>query len=431
MIRSPCPRRVSVISSLEKRPEAVMRLSLITALVLAVTVPVAHAKTPARPRFADVVHEHFEAWDLDHNGKLDAKEIDALIRKHSIQGDAAAALAVLKLRERRTPKSNRPNFTLTSKDVDDLDSLEDDHSAIDPSQAAKPFRAETQFRRYRKSLETLVPRLYAGDGPDFSVMKQGNIGDCFFFCMTGYLASKDPDRIRRMIEEGPDGNYIVKFVDGETFTVRAPTVAEVLVNNSSSSVTDGVWLCVLEEALGKRLRKKSKDPTVHTLEPADAIASGGSTATVITLYSGHKTKSLKLHGKQAHLRLNELRHELSVALAHGRMVGALIEPAADEKSKVPGLGYHHAYAIMAFDEKEDRVTIWNPWGKDHHPKGPEGHENGYVTEHGVFQLPLKTMYHLFAWVDIETTQRATSGSSNRNPKRRAASHSVRRTDPSR
>jgi Calpain family cysteine protease len=408
-----------------------MRFSIGMALVLVGTVAVAQAKTPPGPRFADVVHEHFEAWDLNHNGKLEAKEIDTLMRKQSIQGDAAAALAVLKLRERRTPPSIRPKFRVTSENVDDLDSMEDDNSAIDPSHAAKPFRTEPQFRRYRKTLETMIPRLYAGDGPDFSVMKQGNIGDCFFFCMTGYLASHHPDRIRRMIEEGPDGNYVVKFLDGETFTVRAPTMTEVLVNNSSSSVTDGVWLSVLEEALGKRLRKKSKDPNIHTAEPADAIASGGSSATVITLYSGHKAKSFKLRGKQASFRLNELRHELSVALSHGRMVGLSMDPAPNEKAKIPGLGYHHAYAIMDFDEKEDRVTIWNPWGSDFHPKGPEGHENGYAREHGIFHLPLKTMYHLFACVDVETTERATSDSSNRNTQHRSASHSVHRTDRSR
>ncbi len=370
------------------------------------------------------MHEHFEAWDLNHNGKLEAKEIDTLMRKQSIQGDAAAALAVLKLRERRTPPSIRAKFRVTSENVDDLDSMEDDNSAIDPSHAAKPFRTEPQFRRYRKTLETMTPRLFAGDGPDFSVMKQGNIGDCFFFCMTGYLASHHPNRIRRMIEEGPDGNYVVKFLDGETFTVRAPTMTEVLVNNSSSSVTDGVWLSVLEEALGKRLRKKSKDPNIHTAEPADAIASGGSSATVITLYSGHKAKSFKLRGKQANFRLNELRHELTVALSHGRMVGLSMDPAPNEKAKIPGLGYHHAYAIMDFDEKEDVVTIWNPWGTDFHPKGPEGHENGYAREHGIFHLPLKTMYYLFACVDVETTERvaskATSKSPNRNSKRRAS-----------
>ena len=96
----------------------------------------------------------------------------------------------------------------------------------------------------------MVPKLYAGEGPDFSVMKQGPIGDCYFFCMTGYLALKHPNKIRHMIQAGPSGGYTVQFLDGETFPVPAPTEAELLINNSSSSLSDGIWLCVLEKRWG-------------------------------------------------------------------------------------------------------------------------------------------------------------------------------------
>ena len=52
------------------------------------------------------------------------------------------------------------------------------------------------------------------------------------------------------------------------------------------------------------------------------MAFGGSTAAVMTLYSGHKAKVIKLgNPKQASARLQELRHDLSATLAHGRMVG--------------------------------------------------------------------------------------------------------------
>jgi hypothetical protein len=402
-----------------------MRFALVPSLVLAVTVAVAQAKTPpspSSPQFADVVHDHFEAWDLDHDGKLEAREIDTLMTKRSIHGDAAAALAVLKLRERRTPASIRKGFTLTSQDVDGLDSLTDDGAAIDPAKGPpKPFHSETQFRRYRKTLQTLVPKLYAGEGPDFSVMKQGPIGDCYFFCMTGYLALKHPNKIRHMIQSGPNGNYTVQFLDGETFSVSAPTEAELLINNSSSSLSDGIWLCVLEKAIGERLRKISKDPAKRTAEPTDAMAFGGSTAAVMTLYSGHKAKVIKLREpKQASARLQELRHDLSVTLAHGRMVGLEMGAPPTDRPKVPGLGYHHAYAITAFDAKEDSVTVWNPWGQTFHPKGSEGRENGFAAEHGIFHVPLTTMYQVFGTVHVETTERATADSSGRSTRRRSS-----------
>src|SRR3984957_3960827 len=289
-------------------------------LAVALTCGPARGAEPAHSTFADVVRDHFAAWDLNHDGKIEGREIDTLMSRRSIRGDAAAALAVLKLRERRTPAPVRPGFTLSPHDIDDLDSLTDP-VALDPAKGPpKPFHAEASFKRYLRALEAVDHSLYANSGPDFDAMKQGPIGGCYFFCLTAFLAAKDPDKIHAMKQRAANGNYMVKFFDGESFSVSAPTEAELLVNNSTSSLEDGVWLCVLEKALGKRLRAKSKDAAKRTADPTDAMASGGSTATVMMLYSGHKVKGIKLRdAKQADARLQELRREIPLALTHGRM----------------------------------------------------------------------------------------------------------------
>jgi hypothetical protein len=64
------------------------------------------------------------------------------------------------------------------------------------------------------------------------------------FLATGFLASKHPKKFRDMIQATANGNYLVKVLDRETFT--------------------------------------------------DRMAAGGSTASVMTLYSGHKAKAIKL-----------------------------------------------------------------------------------------------------------------------------------------
>jgi hypothetical protein len=387
---------------------------------LVIILALAQTSAPAPSKLADVVHEHFAAWDLNHNGRIEAHEIDVLMSRRSIRGEAAAALAVLKLRERHVPAAARPGFTLSAHDVDDLDGLTDKAVAIDPAKGPpKPFHAEARYKSCLKMLQTLEPRLYAGSGPDFSAMKQGPIGDCYFFCLTGFLAVKHPKKIRDMIQSAPNGNYVVKFLDGESFPIVAPTEAELLVNNSSSSLSDGIWLCVLEKALGKRLRAHAKDPAKKTAEPTDAMASGGSTATVMTFYSGHKPKAIKLRdSRQAAARLQELRRELPATLAHGRMASLEMDDPAPNFPKVPGLGYHHAYAILEFDPKADRLTVWNPWGQHFQPKGPEGAEHGFAAEHGIFHIPLATVYKHFSTMHLETTERAPSESPNRKPARR-------------
>jgi Calpain family cysteine protease len=388
-------------------------------LGLAATLLLAGPAEPTHSSFADVVHRHFAEWDLNHDGRIEGREIDTLMSRRSIHGEAAAALAVLKLRERHTPAAVRPGFTLTAHDVDDLDALRDPAVAVDPAKGPpKPFHAEKAYKRFLKMLDSLVSKLFVGSGPDFSAMKQGGIGDCYFFCLTGYLAARHPKKIREMIQTTANGNYIVRFLDGESFPVNAPSDAELLINNSSSSLADGVWLCVLEKAIGKRLREKSKDPAKRTAEPTDAMASGGSTATVMTLYSGHKAKSIKLRdSRPSGARLQELRRELPVTLAHGRMASVEMDNPPSGKPKVHGLGYHHAYAIMAFDSKTDRVTVWNPWGQHFEPKGPEGIENGFATEHGIFHIPLTTLYQLFSTVHLETAERAAIDSPSRKSNR--------------
>ena len=66
------------------------------------------------------------------------------------------------------------------------------------------------------------------------------------------------------------------------------------------------------------------------------------------------------------------------------------------------MGYNHAYAIIGYAPRTDLVSVWNPWGQNFTPKGPEGVEHGFVTEHGVFQIPLTTLYHQFSTVHLET-----------------------------
>jgi hypothetical protein len=395
-----------------------MRCALLF-LAFVVTGGLAQGAEPAHSTFADVVRDHFAAWDLNHDGKIEGQEIDTLMSRKAIRGDAAAALAVLKLRERRTPAPVRPGFTLSPHDIDDLDSLTDP-VALDPAKGPpKPFHAEASYKRYLKVLQSVDHQLYAGSAPDFAAMKQGPIGDCYFFCLTGFLAAKHPNKIHDMIQRTANGNYVVRFFDGESFPVSAPTEAELLVNNSASSLEDGVWLCVLEKALGKRLRAKSKDAAKRTAEPTDAMASGGSTATVMTLYSGHKVKGIKLRdARQTGARLQELRREIPVTLAHGRMASVEMGEPPSGSPKVRGLGYHHAYAIMGFDSKSDRVTVWNPWGQNFKPKGEEGPENGFTTEHGIFHVPLATLYQQFSTVHLETTDRAMAEAPNHTPARR-------------
>jgi hypothetical protein len=61
---------------------------------------------------------------------------------------------------------------------------------------------------------------------------------------------------------------------------------------------------------------------------------------------------------------------------------------------IPGIGYHDEYAMLEFDPNTRRVILWHPWSNRFQPKEPEGSTYGFVTEYGIFQLPLITSINI-------------------------------------
>lgn len=67
-----------------------------TAMLLAFGLNTPEAR--AERSFQEVVQEHFRQWDTNYDGKLESAEIDQLMNHPGIHGEAAAALAAIKLR---------------------------------------------------------------------------------------------------------------------------------------------------------------------------------------------------------------------------------------------------------------------------------------------------------------------------------------------
>src|SRR5262245_47737906 len=82
------------------------------AMLLSLTLhtPGRAGETAKPSPFLEQVRANFAAWDLDHDGKLEPKEIELDLANPAIKGDAAAAMAALR-RAIRANKS-REAFTL-------------------------------------------------------------------------------------------------------------------------------------------------------------------------------------------------------------------------------------------------------------------------------------------------------------------------------
>ncbi len=319
--------------------------------------------------FAAVVRRNWKSWS---QGSDAVSKLDLIARMASpdYRGEDAAALVALEIYLKKNPSVD----LATAGAIDD------------PKIIDRYYRNVLKLRRVKRVL-------FAKGQPTFELLQQGPVGDCYFFSATGWMAKYRPGDIMNAIRKLDDGRFQVRFANGDEATITPPTDAELAVNDSDSTLQDGLWMSVLEKATGTiQARTFSRsaaipDPTVEIDTAGIPIAS------VVERWSGREAKKLPL-GRRAHreqvrnalIRMQEKRLLATALLLH--------KPPAK-------LAYDHVYAIMGFDPGSDTVTIWNPWGTDFTPSGPSGPENGYERKKGIFTLSFDEFVSFYSFLAIE------------------------------
>ena len=352
---------------------------LIVTLLIALPV-VGSAKESASPPldpeviknitpFAAVVQRNWKSWSQgsDTVSKLD---LIARMANPDYRGEDAAALVALELYLKKNP-------------------------SVDPATAAAIDDPKIIDRYYRNVLKLRRAKrvLFANGQPTFELLQQGPVGDCYFFSATGWMAKYRPGDIMNAIRQLDDGRFQVRFANGDEATITTPTDAELAVNDSDSTLQDGLWMSVLEKATGT-IQARTFSRSAAIPDPTVAIDTAGiPIASVVERWSGREAKKLPL-GRRAHreqvrsalIRMQEKRSLATALLLH--------KPPA----KLP---YDHVYAIIGFDPGSDTVMIWNPWGTDFTPNGPSGPENGYERKKGIFMLSFDEFVNFYSFLAIE------------------------------
>jgi hypothetical protein len=341
------------------------------------------------PSFSEVVAAAFAGWDTDHDGTLSVAELDALVANPEVKGRTAAAAATLK-RASRDPKP--PTFTLPA--IREL--------------AAAPPRADAPDynRMFKQGCDRLTAatarELFVGPSPRLDTIHQGKLGNCFSLAPLGAWVHRDPGSVAGLIARQPDGRYRVQF-GTKAVVVAPPTDTELAM--SSSNENAGLWVNLYEKAAGTLLNEaRPADKRVGS--PLDALAKGGSAGTMLGHLTGHDigrisfrfSKDAKLSPAGRAAQLAELRRQLVAATQEKRLM-----TCGTIEVTTPGLTPKHAYAVLAYDEATDQVTLWNPHGQAFTPKGPAGLANGYATKDGVFRLPVEEWVGQFTGFAYEKT----------------------------
>src|SRR4051812_19653832 len=161
--------------------------------------PVAGAPTG----FSDQVAAHFDRWDRDGDGSLSFAETGALVPDASIRDEAAAALAAIHLAQRIDRWERLPfsRATLTAPPVQ-----------IGEDTGRPPF--EAYYRVSLVHIRATGRALFPDGGPTGIAFHQGLLGDCYLVATLGALVQRSPDAPARIVREGRDGGYEVRFPDG-------------------------------------------------------------------------------------------------------------------------------------------------------------------------------------------------------------------------
>jgi hypothetical protein len=245
-----------------------------------------------------------------------------------------------------------------------------------------------------KKLQEQPRELFVEGLPRISAIRQDFTSDCYFLSAVGALAQVNPQAIVRLIAPNRDGSFTVSFPGQPGVRVPAPTDSEIATYTISK---DGIWLSVLQKAYAI-LRIRHEPKQASTREPLDSVGFRTGSTSVMDLLTGHRSRAIILPA-QSHRPLD------SRLLTQTR---AEIQNALRDRREVTASNSHHAYAIVAYDSKNDLVTVHNPYDRGGFETWIEGGDKVRRTEEGFFVLPTERLVGNFYNVRFEEGGRAGS-----------------------
>ncbi len=368
----------------------ILGLALILCLLaIAMGTPQGIAQDAKSKSFKAVVEDHFDAWDANKDGKVDAQEIDKLLHRRSVKGEEAAAVASIHVWMRNHKSNQGLTKSVLTSTKDGTEERRD--------MAQKSPHFSSDYRSLVHHLNTVPRKPFTDKRPQLEDLSQGHLGDCYFVSMVGALVHRNAEGLHRVIRVGSSGDCELDFPDGKR--AHVPELTDGLICLGSTAHQSGLWLNILEEGFGEV--RRTKKPGTPGDPAIDKIGHGGSQTTTITLLTGkhafyHSLKSLP-PGKVHQL--------LMEAQARHLLMGA---GTPSKGKKMPkGVASDHAYAILGV--QGDKIQVWNPWGNHFSPKGEPGMDNGFPTEKGVFTVTVQQFCEIFSDLSIETAEAASAG----------------------
>jgi hypothetical protein len=197
--------------------------------------------------------------------------------------------------------------------------------------------------------------------PSLADISQGGLNDCFLFAAMAAIVNTHPQQIVDMIRDNGNGTYTVTFEGIGFFSSAEQTVSADFVVGRHGNVKDrkALWPLIIEKAYAQEKGGLDKlDKGGNPGSALDDMLDEGPSR-----FDPRKKTADYIMGKLA--KAKEKKWPMT-------MLAPKKKGASKEKKEMadntPGLYFWHAYTIIDVDPANDRINLFNPWGRDH-PNG--------------------------------------------------------------
>jgi hypothetical protein len=209
---------------------------------------------------------------------------------------------------------------------------------------------------------------YAGqlfvNGPAYTDIEQGQVGDCYLVATFGALAKSDPNAIASMIIDNGDNTYTVRFFGGTgaasfvTVDCQLPTaswggpVFAGVGTYSPSSTSNELWVALLEKAY-VQWNETGGTGRSDARNAYQAIAGGWMNDVYSQTINRYGSFYMNWTDSQQSILVNAVLQNKVVTLG--------------SRSSSPGNGVvaNHAYILTGYNAQTGTFSCYNPWGTNH------------------------------------------------------------------
>jgi Ca2+-binding EF-hand superfamily protein len=306
----------------------------------------------------------------------------------------------------RTTRMTRSEFTQHYNDVY--------NDQVTKYQSSGGWGIDQVWQKTMESRRTLYADInHPHESLRIEAIKQGMVGDCLFLAAMASLISVRPGVIMQSIVSNENGTYTVTFMGApeSPIALLPPTSSELALYAKGSAY--GIWAPLMEKAYGLLVAKRRN---LSSVIPAENTATRENMKS-LEIIGGRQTRweytqdsaSRALGMCKQTMNEKELRNLLINCFAQNRaIIAAALKGAAREKTE-PAICGMHAYSVIGFNEKNDIVSIRNPWGivstqGTQTELYPIGGGKPIVDDgsEGVFKLPLASFAKKFEGLCIES-----------------------------